>query len=47
MITACIAFAIDYYLDPDSIYTKQLRQNGELITHNKDESVFVFLRLDD
>ena len=29
------------------IYTKQLRQNGELITHNKDESVFVFLRLDD
>ena len=37
----------DYYLDPDSIYTKQLRQNGELITHNKDESVFVFLRLDD
>ena len=41
------AFAIDYYLDPDSIYTKQLRQNGELITHNKDESVFVFLRLDD
>lgn len=28
MITACIAFAIDYYLDPDSIYTKQLRQNG-------------------
>ena len=47
MITACIAFAIDYYLDPDSIYTKQLRQNGELITHTKDESVFVFLRLDD
>ena len=47
MITACIAFAIDYYLAPDSIYTKQLRQNGELITHNKDESVFVFLRLDD
>ena len=47
MITACISFAVDYYLDPDSIYTKQLRQNGELITHNKDESVFVFLRLDD
>ncbi|MEG1672642.1 MAG: chloride channel protein [Alistipes sp.] len=47
MITACIAFAVDYYLDPDSIYTKQLRQRGELLTHNKDQSVFVFLKLDD
>lgn len=28
MITACISFAVDYYLDPDSIYTKQLRQKG-------------------
>ena len=32
MITACISFAVDYYLDPDSIYTKQLRQKGELLT---------------
>lgn len=47
MITACISFAMDYYLDPDSIYTKKLRQNGELLTHNKDESVFVFLRLEE
>ena len=47
MITACISFAVDYYLDPDSIYTKQLRQRGELLTHNKDESVLVFLKLDD
>jgi len=47
MITACIAFAVDHYLDPDSIYTKQLRQRGELLTHNKDESVFVFLKLDE
>ncbi len=28
MITACISFAVDYYLDPDSIYTKQLRPKG-------------------
>ncbi len=47
MITACISFATDYYLDPDSIYTKQLRQRGELLTHDKDQSVFVFLKLDE
>lgn len=47
MITACIAFAVDYWLDPDSIYTKQLRQRGELLTHDKDQSVFVFLKLND
>lgn len=47
MITSCIAFAMDYYLDPDSIYTKQLRQRGELLTHNKDESVFVLLKLEE
>ncbi len=47
MIVACIAFAVDYYLDPDSIYTKTLRKKGELLTHDKDQSVFVFLKLDE
>lgn len=47
MIVACISFAVDSYLNPDSIYTKQLRKNGELLTHNKDQSVFVFLNLED
>jgi len=47
MITACISFAVDYYFNPDSIYTKQLRMRGELLTHDKDQSVFVFLNLDD
>ncbi len=47
MITACISFAVDYYFNPDSIYTKQLREKGELLTHDKDQSVFVFLKLDD
>jgi len=47
MITACISFAVDYYFDPDSIYTKQLRMKGELLTHDKDQSVFVFLNLDE
>lgn len=47
MITACISFAVGYWFDPDSIYTKQLRLRGELLTHDKDQSVFVFLKLDD
>ena len=47
MITACISFAVDYYLDPDSIYTKQLRLSGDLLTHDKDQSVFVFLKLEE
>uniref|UniRef100_UPI00272CB201 CBS domain-containing protein n=1 Tax=uncultured Alistipes sp. TaxID=538949 RepID=UPI00272CB201 len=38
---------VDYYFNPDSIYTKQLRQRGELLTTNKDQSAFVFLRLED
>ena len=47
MISACIAFAVDYYFEPDSIYTKRLRRSGLLLTHNKDQSVFVFLKLKD
>ncbi|MCH5331273.1 MAG: chloride channel protein [Alistipes sp.] len=47
MIVACISFAVNYYIEPDSIYTKQLHLRGELLTHNKDESVFVFLKLDE
>ena len=47
MIVACIAFAVGYYLDPDSIYTKRLRAKGELLTHDKDQSVMVFLKVDE
>ncbi|MBQ5353855.1 MAG: chloride channel protein [Alistipes sp.] len=47
MIVACIAFAVGYYLDPDSIYTKRLRASGDLLTHDKDQSVLVFLKLED
>lgn len=46
MIVSCISFAVNYGLDRDSIYTKQLRLRGELLTHDKDSSAFVFLRLD-
>ena len=47
MIVSCISFAVNYGLDRDSIYTKQLRMRGELLTHDKDSSAFVFLRLDE
>ena len=47
MMVACISFAVGYRLDKDSIYTKQLRMRGELLTHDKDQSAFVFMRLDE
>ncbi len=47
MIVSCIAFAVNYGLDRDSIYTKQLRMRGELLSHDKDSSALVFLRLDE
>ncbi len=45
MLVSAIAFGIGYYLEPYSIYTKKLSQRGELLTHNKDRSVMVFLDL--
>ena len=47
MIVTCVAFLIGYYLEPYSIYTKKLQQQGDLLTHNKDQSVMVFLNLKD
>ncbi len=46
MIVASLSFAISYWLEPDSIYTKKLRKQGELVTHNKDQSAMVFLKLE-
>lgn len=45
MLASSIAFAVGYYFDPHSVYTKKLAQSGELLTHNKDKSVLVFLDL--
>ena len=45
MLVAATSFAVGYYLEPYSIYTKKLSQRGELLTHNKDRSVMVFLDL--
>ncbi|MFI3265377.1 MAG: chloride channel protein [Rikenellaceae bacterium] len=46
MIVAAISFAINYYFEPESIYTKPLSKSGELLTHDKDRSTLVFLSLD-
>ena len=45
MLVSALSFAVGYYLEPYSIYTKKLSQRGELLTHNKDRSVLVFLDL--
>lgn len=46
MLVSCVSFVLCYYFDPHSIYTKKLSERGELLTHNKDESVLVFLNLE-
>ncbi len=45
MIVSSIAFAVNHYFEPESIYTKPLSKSGELVTHNKDKSALVFLNL--
>lgn len=43
MLTSAIAFAVSYYFEPYSIYTKRLAARGELLTRNKDENAMQFL----
>lgn len=43
MLASAIAFAVSYYFEPYSIYTKRLAARGELLTHNKDENAMQFL----
>ena len=45
MITAVISFLFARYFTPYSVYTKQLGQGGELITHHKDRAVLTLMRL--
>ncbi len=47
MIVTIVAFVIGHYFEPASIYTKKLLMTGEIVTHDKDKSVMVFLRLDE
>ncbi len=45
MTVSAVAFGVGYYFDPHSVYTRKLSERGQLLTHNKDRSVMVFLDL--
>lgn len=45
MLVSCVSYVINRYLEPDSIYTKTLRQKGQLLTHDKDQAVSVVLSI--
>ncbi len=47
MLASAVSFALSYYFEPYSIYTKQLAHRGELLTHNKDENTLQFLSIGD
>lgn len=47
MLVTTTAYVLSYYFEPHSVYTKKLAKKGELLTHNKDQSVMVFLKLDE
>ncbi len=47
MLASAVSFALSYYMEPYSIYTKQLAKRGELLTHNKDENTLQFLNISD
>ncbi|GLU43043.1 chloride channel protein [Allomuricauda sp. NBRC 101325] len=46
MLTAAIAYAITRYVHPHSVYAMQLARKGELITHNKDHAVLMFMEIE-
>ena len=45
MVTAVISFLFVKYFTPYSVYTRQLGEEGELITHHKDRAVLTLMRL--
>lgn len=47
MITSSISYLITKNTIDHSIYTKELAQQGALITHNKDQTVLTLMHLDD
>lgn len=45
MITAAISYMITSQVQPHSIFTLELAEKGELITHNKDQAVLTLLNV--
>ena len=46
MLVSAISFAFTKYFIANSIYTTELAEKGELITHNKDKNVLMMMRID-
>ena len=46
MVTAAISYALARYVHPHSVYAMELARKGELITHNKDHAVLMFMEMD-
>lgn len=46
MLVAAISYAITRYFISHSIYTLELAQRGELLTHNKDKNALLLMELD-
>jgi CIC family chloride channel protein len=47
MLTSAIAFQTARWMRPNSIYTQELADRGELITHDKDKTVLTLMKLSD
>jgi CIC family chloride channel protein len=47
MITATLAYWLNKYFQPHSIYTQQLAERGELMTHDKDKAALSLLDIHD
>lgn len=46
MLVVAISFSLTRYFITNSIYTLELAEKGELLTHNKDENVLILMDLD-
>lgn len=44
MLTSAIAYLVTKGIDPHSIYTEQLARRGDLITHNKDQTILTLMK---
>ena len=47
MLTSAIAFQTARWMRPNSIYTEELAERGDLITHDKDKAVLTLMKLAD
>lgn len=45
MLTSTISFLTVKFFEPNSVFTMQLAQKGQLITHHKDKAVLTFMKL--